>query len=104
MNRTHGELVTPALRRALGLLLTPALALAAPLRTAVAVALALLAVAPAAALATPPDPLARGPYAVTTVDPVRIGTVNLQEPNAAGGALTGAAAAATLQIRGSIYY
>jgi hypothetical protein len=69
-----------------------------------AVALALVAAAPAAAHAAPPDPLDRGPYTPVTIDPLRIGTVNLQEPNAAGGGLTGAAAAATLQLRGSLYY
>ena len=61
----------------------------ASLKKALALALALVAIAPAAALAAPPDPLARGPYTVTTVDPVLIGTIDLQEPNAAGGALTG---------------
>src|SRR4029078_8185721 len=54
--------------------------------------------------AAQPDPLARGPYTVTTVDPVLTGTTDLQEPNAAGGPLTGPAAAATVQVRGSIYY
>ena len=48
--------------------------------------------------------MARGPYTATTLDPFRAGTVDLQEPNAAGGAPTGSAAAATLQIRGSLYY
>ena len=33
-----------------------------------------------------------------------MGTADLQEPNAAGGAPTGPAAAATVQVRGSIYY
>ena len=75
----------------------------APLRV-LALALALVLLAPAAALAAPPDPLARGPYTVTTVDPVLMGTADLQEPNAAGGPLTGPAAAATVQVRGSIYY
>jgi dienelactone hydrolase len=69
-------------------------------------ALALLALAflPAAASAALPDPLARGPYAVTTVDPVHLGLLDLQEPNAGGGATTGASAAATVQLRGSLYY
>jgi hypothetical protein len=71
-------------------------------------AAALLALVPVAARAADPDPMARGPYAVWTSEsqsPNRFaaGTVNLQEPNAAGGGLTGAAAAATLQIRGSLY-
>jgi Bacterial Ig-like domain len=65
------------------------------------VALLLLA-APAAA--APPDPLDRGPYSVTTIDPFRAGTVDLQEPNAGGGAPTGSASAVTLQIRGSLYF
>lgn len=85
MNRPHGELVTPALK-------------------AIALALFLAVLAPATSLAAPPDPLDRGPYAVTTLDPLKIGTVDLQEPNAAGGGLTGTAAAATVQLRGSIYY
>ena len=59
MNPSHGELVTPA-----------------PLRV-LALALALVLFAPAAALAAPPDPLARGPYTVTTVDPVLMGTTDL---------------------------
>ena len=75
----------------------------APLRV-LAIALALVLFAPAAALAAPPDPLARGPYTATTVDPILMGTTDLQEPNAAGGAPTGPAAAATVQVRGSIYY
>lgn len=85
MNRPHGELVTPALK-------------------AIALALFLAVLAPATSLAAPPDPLDRGPYSVTTLDPLKIGTVDLQEPNAAGGATTGSAAAATVQLRGSIYY
>ena len=76
----------------------------ARLKRVLALALALVVIAPAAALAAPPDPLARGPYTVTTVDPVLMGTTDLQEPNAAGGPLTGPAAAATVQVRGSIYY
>ena len=75
-----------------------------PALRALALAFALVALAPAMALAAPPDPMARGPYTVTTVDPVLMGTTNLQEPNAAGGPLTGPAAAATLQVRGSVYY
>jgi dienelactone hydrolase len=67
-------------------------------------ALLLSACAAAPAKAAAPDPLDRGQYAVTTLDPFRAGTVNLQEPNAAGGPTTGTAAAATLQIRGSLYY
>jgi hypothetical protein len=85
MTRSHGELVTPVLR-------------------VVALALALAVAAPAAAVAAPPDPLERGPYAVTVLDPLKIGTVNLQEPNAAGGPLTNQASAVTVQLRGSIYY
>lgn len=69
-----------------------------------ALALALFFIAPAAALAAPPDPLERGPYAVTVLDPLKIGTVDLQEPNAAGGGLTNQASAVTLQLRGSLYY
>ncbi len=74
------------------------------LKKVFALALALVVIAPATALAAPPDPLARGPYTATTVDPVLMGTTGLQEPNAAGGATTGPAAAATVQVRGSIYY
>jgi predicted dienelactone hydrolase len=76
----------------------------ARLKKVLALALALVVIAPATALAAPPDPLARGPYTATTVDPVLMGTADLQEPNAAGGPLTGPAAAATVQVRGSIYY
>jgi predicted dienelactone hydrolase len=85
MPRSHGELVTPVLR-------------------ILALALALAVAAPAAALAAPPDPLDRGPYSVAVLDPLKLGTVNLQEPNAAGGPLTNQASAVTLQLRGSIYY
>ena len=60
----------------------------ARLKRVLALALALVVIAPAAALAAPPDPLARGPYTVTTVDPVLMGPADLQEPNAAGGPLT----------------
>ena len=72
-------------------------------RTA-ALTIALLALlAPAASADELPDPLERGPLAVTTIDPFRAGTVDLQEPNAGGGAPTGSAAPVTLQIRGSLY-
>jgi hypothetical protein len=64
---------------------------------------AVLALAPAAASAALPDPLDRGPHQVTTIDPFRAGTANLQEPNAAGGGTTGQASAVTLQVRGSLY-
>lgn len=52
--------------------------------------------------------MTRGPYAFSTTESLpskqfTAGTVNLQEPNAAGGGLTGAAGAASLQIRGSLY-
>lgn len=56
------------------------------------------------ATAAPPDPMVRGPHAVTTLDPFRAGTVDLQEPSSTGGAPTGSAAAVTLQLRGSLYY
>lgn len=85
MNRPHGELVTPALK-------------------AFALVLCLALLAPATSLAAPPDPMDRGPYTPVTLDPLKIGTVDLQEPNAAGGGLTGGAAAATVPLRGSIYY
>ena len=74
------------------------------LKRVFALALTLVVIAPATALAAPPDPMARGPYTVTTLDPLKIGTVDLQEPNAAGGGLTTAASAVTVQLRGSIYY
>ncbi len=51
-----------------------------------------------------PDPLDRGDYTVARVDPVKLGTVPLQEPNSSGGAATGAAAATDLEIRGVVYY
>jgi hypothetical protein len=77
-----------------------------PFRALAALALACiaLALAAAAARAELPDPMARGPHAVTTLDPFRGGTVDLQEPSSTGGAATGSAAAVTLQIRGSLYY
>jgi len=78
----------------------------APLGTLPALVLSLLlllGVVPAASHAADPDPMQRGPYATTTLDPFTAGTVNLQEPNSAGGGTTGAASAASLQIRGSLY-
>jgi hypothetical protein len=54
--------------------------------------------------APPPDPLARGPYAPVTLDPVNAGTVALQEPAANGNPPAGASAAVTVQARGSLYY
>jgi hypothetical protein len=76
------------------------------LRALAALVLASLALALAAvsAHAATPDPMARGPFEVTTLDPFRGGTVDLQEPSSSGGAATGAAAAVTLQLRGSMYY
>lgn len=64
----------------------------------------LCAVTPAAAQAAAPDPMDRGGYSVTTLDPFTAGTFNIQEPNAAGGTATGQASAVTLQLRGSLYY
>lgn len=64
----------------------------------------LCAFAPAAAHAAAPDPMDRGSYSVTTLDPFTAGTFNIQEPNASGGAATGSASAVTLQLRGSLYY
>ncbi|WP_241004339.1 alpha/beta hydrolase [Conexibacter sp. SYSU D00693] len=65
---------------------------------------AAMAIAPALASAAAPDPMARGPEPVTTLDPFTAGTVDLQEPNAAGGAPVNQAAAATVQLRGSLYF
>jgi Big-like domain-containing protein len=76
----------------------------AALSTIARIAALALLVLPAPAAAAPPDPLERGPYAVTTIDPFRAGTVDLQEPNAGGGAPTGSSAPVTLQIRGSLYF
>lgn len=66
----------------------------------------LMALAPAVAGADQalPDPVAVGAHPVTTLDPFLAGTTNLQEPNAAGGGLTGTAAAVTVGLRGSLYY
>ncbi len=72
--------------------------------SAVVAGCALLAVAPGAAQAAPPDPLARGPYTPATIDPVNAGTVALQEPAANGNPPAGASAAVTVQTRGSLYY
>ncbi|PTL56663.1 alpha/beta hydrolase [Paraconexibacter algicola] len=47
--------------------------------------------------------MVRGSLGVETKNPYTLGTVTLQEPNAGGGATTGAAAAATLQVRGTAY-
>jgi hypothetical protein len=71
---------------------------------AIAGACAALSLAPGAAAADPPDPMARGPFAPVTVDPVRAGTVALQEPAANGNPPAGASAAVTVQLRGSLYY
>jgi predicted dienelactone hydrolase len=79
---------------------------------ALALVALLLALLPAGAHAADPDPMARGSYAVQTTEGANpatapgqflAGTVNLQEPAAAGTGTTGMAAAATLQIRGSLY-
>lgn len=78
---------------------TPLRALAALLLASVA-----LVLAAASASAALPDPMARGSYAVSTLDPAVGGTVNLQEANSTGGGLTGSATAVTLQLRGSLYY
>ncbi|MDO8213203.1 alpha/beta hydrolase [Conexibacter sp. CPCC 206217] len=78
---------------------SPSRALAALLLASIA-----LVFAAASASAALPDPMNRGNYAVTTLDPFLGGTVNLQEANSAGGPVAGAAAAATLQLRGSLYY
>ena len=77
-----------------------------PLRALATFLLATLALALGtfAARAATPDPMARGPYSVATLDPFRGGTVNLQEPNSSGTAPTGRASAVTLQLRGSLYY
>jgi hypothetical protein len=63
-----------------------------------------LASIPSTAAAATPDPLERGSYAVTEVQQYKAGTVNLQEPSSTGGTATGVSAAATLQVRGSLYY
>ncbi len=89
----------PALRPAVAALLGSRLA-----RRSATLALVAFAAAPATAGAALPDPLARGPYTVATVDPVHLGRLDLEEPNAGGGATTGASAAATVQLRGSLYY
>jgi dienelactone hydrolase len=79
--------------------------------------------APATADAALPDPLARGPYAVTTMsvaDPAhagapgdpgeaKLGLVSLEEPNGTGGPVgsgtpNAPANAVQLQVRGSLYY
>ena len=46
----------------------------------------------------------RGPYPVTEVQQYKAGTVNLQEPGSTGAAPAGPTSAATLQVRGSLYY
>jgi hypothetical protein len=79
----------------------------AHVRALAALLLASLAVvlgAAASASAELPDPMDRGNYAVTTLDPFLGGTVNLQEPSRDGRAATGRAAAVTVQLRGSLYY
>lgn len=68
-----------------------------------AIALALIAPALAAAAAAP-DPFERGPYTPAQLDPIVLGTVNLQEPSGTGGAVSGSSAAVTVQVRGSAHY
>jgi hypothetical protein len=50
-----------------------------------------------------PDPLARGPYTVKRVDPLKLGLQTLQEPNSKGLAATGANETITLQVRGVMF-
>lgn len=66
--------------------------------------IALASLPQASAAAAVPDPLERGPYAVTEVQQYKAGKVNLQEPNYLGTAPSGATSAANLQVRGSLYY
>lgn len=53
-----------------------------------------------------PDPLDRGPFAPATIQETKLGLVELQEPNASGGAPTTGTSAApeTMEIRGALYY
>jgi len=55
---------------------------------------------------TLPDPTARGPFAASTIQETKLGTVALQEPNSQGGAPTAgsAQAAENIEIRGALYY
>jgi len=67
------------------------------------------AILPGAAVAQGPDvpdPVDRGDYTPASVDQLRLGTVQLQEPLSSGGPATAGTAAAPidLQIRGSLYY
>jgi hypothetical protein len=71
---------------------------------AFALLFASLVLVPAVAGAATPDPATVGPYNVTTLDPFLAGSTDLQEPNAAGGGLTGTAAAVTVGLRGSLYF
>lgn len=66
--------------------------------------IALASLPQATAAAAVPDPLDRGPYAVTEVQQYKAGKVNLQEPNYLGTAPSGGTSAASLQVRGSLYY
>ena len=50
-----------------------------------------------------PDPLDRGDHTIGTIDPIKLGTVPLQEPNSSGGPATGVAANTDLEIRGVLY-
>lgn len=50
-----------------------------------------------------PDPLDRGPYEVSRLDPFKAGLYRHQEPNSNGGVATGAASPVEFQVRGSMY-
>lgn len=78
-----------------------------PLAAALLVPLAPAAHAvPAAAPAAVPDPTARGPLAVTTIQETKLGLADLQEPNSSGAAPTAGTAQAPeqLEIRGQLFY
>lgn len=51
-----------------------------------------------------PDPLDRGPFATTDLDPFLAGKISIHEPNSTGQANTGANSEITLQVRGQMYY
>jgi hypothetical protein len=96
------DITSPVLRRA-------------PLALVLLVAALACAAGPARA-ADLPDPMARGKHPVTTMSvgstpgapgdtsEAKLGLVALQEPNGSGSAPSGTSAAASLQVRGSLYY
>ena len=73
-------------------------------RFALLLALVALLVPAGASAQELPDPLERGEYSVSRLDPMLAGLATLHEPASNGGQPTGSASEITLQIRGTLYY